>query len=405
MSKQNLIIIDDEPEILEILKAYLGTECGYDVDTSTNPMDGLACMVEKKYDLLIADVNMPGMSGLELVMRVKASYPDIKILMISGENDPQNIVQAVKIGADDFITKPLDLVDVGTRVTEFLKTDEATQDTARKIEKVFHSFGDYQIYKQIGSGGMGIVYRARQESTGQIVALKVLFPKLIKDKVALQRFLREARVIGELDHPNIVKGIDVGEAEGTYFIAMEYLEGQSLDDIIDEDGPLELEKAFPIIRQLFDALKYIHSKNIIHRDIKPTNIIITSDGTAKLLDLGLTKHIDQNQTVTEPGFVPGTAGFMPPEAIFEDDPLDIRADIYALGGTIYFMLTGELPFEGESFNIFQQQKEVVPSIGELNVDVPVTLEHFFQKMMAIKKEDRFQTPDEMIKEFEVIAAD
>lgn len=394
-----ILVIDDEEYILDILQQFLGEECGYSVSTSTGAMDGLTRLMQDNYKLVIADVNMPGMDGMEMVMRIKASYPDMRVLMISGRGDASNIVKAIKIGADDFITKPFELEAIRERVAA-LATNDATHETSKRVEKQpIHAFGDYEIIKQIGSGGMGIVYRANQKSTGDIVALKILFPKLIKDKVALQRFLREARLIGEMNHPNLVRGLDVGEVDETYYLAMELINGNSLDDVIVDTGPFALDYAVMQIEQMFDALNYMHNRNVIHRDIKPTNIIITSDDSLKLVDMGLTKYVNQNQTVTEPGFAAGTAGFMPPEAIFENDPLDIRADIYSTGATLYYMLTGELPFEGDSMHIFDLQKRYVPSVRELNVEVSPELDAFIGKMMAIKRHDRFDNPQQMIDAF------
>ncbi|MFH1709360.1 MAG: protein kinase [Planctomycetota bacterium] len=401
-TKPAILVIDDEAHILTMLAAYLGETCGYEVVTAASAMDGLTRIMEQPFRLVLADVNMPGMDGMELVMRIKASYPNMAVLMMSGQGDARNIVRAMKIGADDFITKPFELPEIAQRVSA-LADRQATHETSVKIEKPIHAFGDYEILKQIGSGGTGIVYRARQKSTGRIVALKILFPKLMREEIVRQRFMREARLMGEMEHPNIVRGIDVGEVDKAYYLAMEFIEGQSMDDIVDAEGPFPLSRAVGVMRQLFEVLRYIHERRVIHRDIKPTNILITPTGQVKVVDLGLTRHVDQPQTVTEVGVTVGTAGFMPPEAIFENEPLDIRSDIYSTGATIYYMLTGELPFErGDSRKIFDTQCRHVPSARDINVEVSPELDAFLRKMMAIKRADRHQTPEALIGAFEAL---
>jgi serine/threonine protein kinase/CheY-like chemotaxis protein len=403
-TKPAILVIDDEANILTVMKEFLETLGVYEVATAASAMDGLTRIMEQPFALVVADVNMPGMDGMELVMRIKASHPDMRVLMMSGQGDARNIVRAMKIGADDFITKPFNLLDVSQRIAGLIDR-ESTHETSVKIEKPIHAFGDYEIIKQIGSGGMGIVYRARQKSTGRTVALKILFPKLMREEIVRQRFLREARLIGELEHPNIVRGIDVGEVDKAYYLAMEFIEGKSMDDIVDAEGPFTLSRAVGVMRQLFEALRYIHERRVIHRDIKPTNILITPTGQVKVVDLGLTRHVDQPQTVTEVGVTVGTAGFMPPEAIFETEPLDIRSDIYSTGATIYYMLTGELPFEGgDARKIFDTQRTHVPSARDINVEVGPELDAFLRKMMAIKRADRHQTPEALIAAFEALIA-
>ena len=205
----------------------------------------------------------------------------------------------------------------------------------------------YTILETLGQGGLGVVYKARQDSIGRTVALKVMFPNLVSNKEYVQRFMREAKVSAELDHPNIVRGIDFGEAEGYYFFAMEYVNGGSLKEIIKEKGIFDEQEAVLVILKIADALKYAENRNLIHRDIKPENIMLTKDGIPKLCDLGLAKTLEStDMSLTRTGIIMGTPHYISPEQAVGQKDLDIRSDIYSLGITLYHMITGDVPYQG-----------------------------------------------------------
>ncbi|NQT89530.1 serine/threonine protein kinase, partial [bacterium] len=206
--------------------------------------------------------------------------------------------------------------------------------------------GGYEVLEQLGKGGMGTVFKARQVSMDRLVALKVLPPKLAEDEAYVARFVREARAAAKLTHPNIVQGYDVGEADGTHYFAMELVDGPSVKNLLDRSGTIEEKKALNIAGAVARALEEAQRHGIVHRDIKPDNIMINSRGIVKLADLGLARTTAKVDTVTLDGTAIGTPQYMSPEQVRAEPDLDTRADIYALGATLYHMVTGEFPFDG-----------------------------------------------------------
>jgi serine/threonine-protein kinase len=209
----------------------------------------------------------------------------------------------------------------------------------------------YQIEAKLGQGGMGAVFRARKTDLDRVVALKILPPKFSHDGPFLQRFAREARIAAQLNHPNIVGCIDTGQSHGHHYIAMEFVAGRTLSDILKERGHLSEDEVLDIAGQMADALAHAHAKALVHRDIKPGNIILQDDGMVKLCDMGLAKDVvrrdDENQ-ITQVGVAVGTPYYISPEQAQGLDTIDGRADIYSLGATLYHLLVGDVPFRASS---------------------------------------------------------
>ncbi|HUT34374.1 MAG TPA: serine/threonine-protein kinase, partial [Planctomycetota bacterium] len=210
--------------------------------------------------------------------------------------------------------------------------------------------GDFELLDRIGQGAMGTVFRARQRSMDRTVAVKVLLPRLAGDAAYVERFFREARAAARLNHPNIVLALTVGEDRGYYYFAMEYVEGHTVSLLL-KAGPLEERRALEIALQIARALDYAWSKErIVHRDIKPGNILITPKGVAKLADLGLAHEatLEEAGAPEADGKILGTPFYIAPEQILRRPDLDVRCDLYALGSTLFHMVTGHTPFEGGS---------------------------------------------------------
>jgi serine/threonine protein kinase len=205
------------------------------------------------------------------------------------------------------------------------------------------SIGNYEILEKIAEGGMGAVYKGRHKGLGQIVAIKIVPPDTAKNQILLKRFEMEFRAASVLDHPNIVKALDYN-AIGTPFLVMEYVDGLSLGQKVERDGPIPEREAVEIIAQVCDGLHKAHKQSLIHRDVKPDNILLTADGVAKLTDMGLVKDADAELNLTRTGRGLGTPHFMAPEQFRNAKNADVRCDVYSLGATLYMLLTGEIPF-------------------------------------------------------------
>lgn len=271
--------------------------------------------------------------------------------------------------------------------------------------------GKYRLLSLLGKGGMSAVYLAEHILMRRRCALKVLPVKRVNDSSYLGRFHREAQAIASLDHPNIVRAYDVDhEMDGDtpiHFLVMEYVEGRSLHEVIQQDGVLSFPKAADYIRQAADGLQYAHKAGLVHRDIKPGNLLLDRNGTVKILDLGLARFSaegdDHSLTVAHDEKVLGTADYLAPEQALDSHKVDARADIYSLGCTLYFLLTASPPFtEGTlAQRLMAHQTKAPPSLGEKRPDVPTSLAAIVMKMMAKRPEDRYQSAAEVS---EVLAA-
>jgi serine/threonine protein kinase len=216
---------------------------------------------------------------------------------------------------------------------------------AANLSATMHSIANYDLLDKIAEGGMGTVYRGRNRLTGATVAVKVVPPHLLTNPVVLRRFEQEYNVARAIDHPNIVKALDFGREGDARFLVMEFVEGESLGQKIERDGAMPEADAIRIITQVAEGLQSAHAQGVIHRDVKPDNVLITADGVAKLTDLGLVKELDADLNLTRTGRGLGTPHFMAPEQFRNAKKADVRCDIYSLGATLYMMVTGELPFK------------------------------------------------------------
>jgi eukaryotic-like serine/threonine-protein kinase len=287
-----------------------------------------------------------------------------------------------------------------------IASPEGEGDAAGAAKSGGKRLGGYRLVSKLGQGGMGAVYRAVQESMDRTVAIKVLPRNLAQNQDFIGRFLREARAAGKLSHPNIVAGIDAGFADGYYYFAMEYVEGSNLGDRLDAEGALAEAEAIEITVQIAEALEHAHEEGIIHRDVKPENILVTESGTAKLCDLGLARSTGGDMRLTQAGMAVGTAYYMSPEQSRGQEP-ELSADIYSLGATLYHLVLGRPPFDGEnSMQVMQKHiNEVPPKPSEVCPGaISSALEAVILKMIAKRPEQRYESMAEVAAELQSVRA-
>jgi tRNA A-37 threonylcarbamoyl transferase component Bud32 len=263
--------------------------------------------------------------------------------------------------------------------------------------------GPYVIREQIGQGGMGAVYQAEHETLRRRVAIKVLTPPKddTQGKLTVERFLREARAAAALDHPNIVRIHDIARQGEVHYLVMEYVDGQTLDQLIEKGGPVTPSRAVGYIAQAAAGLQHAHEKGFVHRDIKPANLILSKDGTVKILDMGLARSFttegDKLTEVMDQGAILGTADFIAPEQAMNCPQIDVRADIYSLGATFFALVTGRPPFSGNTTQkLMQHQMKEAPDLTTVDKTFPPGLAQVVAKMLHKKPEKRHQTPAEVI---------
>jgi serine/threonine-protein kinase len=267
--------------------------------------------------------------------------------------------------------------------------------------------GRYAVIERVGVGGMAEVYRARDELLGREVAVKVLSERLSTDRSFVERFRREAQAAANLNHPNIVSLYDYGSDGATNFIVMEYIDGRSLGELIQQEAPLLPERAAEIAGDVAKALERAHTAGLVHRDIKPNNIMLTSTGQTKVTDFGIVRALggETDQQMTQTGMVIGTAAYLSPEQA-QGNPVDARSDVYSLGCVLYEMLTGTTPFTGDTplAVAYKHVREMPDPPSSLNPDVPADLDAIAMKSLAKNPDNRYTSATEMREDLERFTA-
>ena len=263
----------------------------------------------------------------------------------------------------------------------------------------------YELEDVVGSGGMARVYCAHDTLLERKVALKILHDQHTEDDEYVERFQREARAAAQLSHPGIVTVIDRGEAEGRQFIVFEYVDGETLKEIVQRTGPMPPRRVLELGLEVGRAIAFAHQQGLVHRDVKPQNVLISSDGRAKVTDFGIARTVDA-VGVTETGTVLGTSHYVAPEQA-RGERVDAQTDVYSFGVVLYELLVGAVPYEGDNFlNVAMKHvNEPVPSVLDNRPDCPVRLASLVERMMAKAPADRPESMDEVVAELEACLAE
>lgn len=333
---------------------------------------------------------------------LNAPLQDVKLGAVEGDSAstpvPEDVEDFLSLGSTRVIEDQPIESKAAQHDDAVLLSDATPGSKPREISVL----GGYQLVKKIGQGAMGSVYKARQPGADRWVALKVLYPHIASNPKLVKRLELEGRVMGRLDHPNLVTAFEIGEDQGWHFIAMEYVRGESLQTWIDRLGRLSIGDALIIATECARALEYAHSLGMVHRDIKPDNVLITRQGEVKITDLGMVKTEDEDMSLTQTGHAVGTPWYMPLEQARNAKDTDGRCDIYALGCMLYCMITGRPPFSGKTLVEVIQAKEsgTFPAARHYNPEVPERLDLIMIKMTAKLPRYRYQNCTELIADLE-----
>lgn len=272
----------------------------------------------------------------------------------------------------------------------------------RRGKKRGFVLGDFLLRKPLGRGGQCVVYLAAHRIMKRSVALKILPADESKKPAVAERFRREARVASQLNHPNVVCVYEFGECDKKYFLAMEFVEGDNLHEAVVRSGAMSYSFALDVIKQAATGLAHIHERQIVHRDLKPTNILLSTQGTVKIIDLGLARAENDEFEGLDPKRLLGTADYVAPEQIKNSADVDARADLYALGCTLYFLLAGEPPFPGDDVDrqLLDHQTAPIPDIRAIRSDCPTGLVDLLSRLLAKKPEERPRSAAELLKQIQ-----
>lgn len=314
--------------------------------------------------------------------------------------------------ATDTLSGQLRSVDTSPVAVRSEHNSDGTHSESSDLPAELIDHPRYRILEPLGKGGMGVVYKAEHRMMGRTVALKVIDERFINNRQAIERFRNEVQAAGQLNHPNIVRAYDAEQAGNLHFLAMEFVDGISLAELIDRKGPLSADQAGNVVRKVCHGLQHAAKHKMVHRDIKPQNIMVTQDGKVRILDFGLARLARSDQVdfeaqpeamqrtadaLTHVGLVLGTPDYIAPEQARDAHQIDIRADIYSLGCTLYFLLTGRPPFpEGTVMQKMVAHMDQTPEpVQNLQPNVPRATVDVVNRAMQKEPVDRFQSPAEM----------
>ncbi|NOZ86769.1 MAG: protein kinase [Deltaproteobacteria bacterium] len=411
-SRASILIVDSDAAYVNLLGMRLINE-GFQVSRFNDGLKALNEMEEVRPDLVIAAVNLPGLDGLTLLDRLKSGRATggIPVILTTPKADALTVTRGLELGAEEVVKRSSDLDSLLARLNRVLGLKESNPERIASRAANLDSLGGaaksgqrdpaslcagskvgdrFMLLDLLGRGGMGWVYKAKDLALDEIVALKVLREQGFEDSdVSLARFKQEIKLARKITHPHVVRIFDFMELEGIKLISMEYVEGKTLKEIIKENGPMELSFGLKVILEISAALAKAHSMGIVHRDVKPQNVIIDKKGIAKVLDFGIAR-MQNAEGFTRDGRSFGTPEYMSPEQIMGRSQ-DRRSDIYSLGCLMYELFTGKTIFFADNAMsvAMKQVKEEPEPIRNLNPSVPKALEDIIMKMLHKVPELRF----------------
>ena len=397
-----LLVVDDNESNRDIMSRQLRRQ-GYDVVAAEDGERALALVAEDDFDLIILDIMMPGIDGVEVLRRLRRTYSpaELPIIMATAKTDTQDIVQTAQLGANDHVGKPLDFAVIGAKVQALLALkaaavpvkEEEREPSLGELEPGVTLAGKYRLVEKIGSGTFGAVYKAVHQDLDHQIAIKILQPSITATDVALKRFRQEGVAACRVQHPNAVTIFDSGVTSARVaFLAMELLEGRDLvGELKRAGGRLSPVRANQILQPVCDVLAEAHSQGLVHRDIKPENVFLhrTPQGeVVKVLDFGIAKLVGEatvQENLTADGWILGTPAYIAPERL-SNSAYDGRSDVYSLGVMMFEVLTGRRPFRtlnNDPMSLISQQiSKPPPALRSVDPEISPELESPIARALA-----------------------
>ncbi len=395
-----ILVVDDNDDNRDLLSRRLERE-GFRVLTAANGSSALRMCEEYDFDLVLLDLMMPDMSGIDVlkVLRRTRSALELPVIMVSADSQSESIVKALNNQANDYITKPIDFPVALARIKTHMRQKTSREGPLEKTVPVLEPgslYRSYRIESVLGEGGMGIVYKAFDTRLNRYVAMKVIHYHIQRGSDAFHRFLREARAIASLSHPNIVTVYEISDEELVYY-TMEYINGVTLCEFARLKR-MSFDDIVVLSRKIASALEAVHELGIVHRDLKPSNIMVGKDGEPHLMDFGLAKLLHADMSITRTGEIMGTPAYMAPEQI---DPslgeVDLRTDIYAFGALMYELACHQPPFPGKNISsiLYHVLCKTPPAPSSINPSCPPAFERIILRCLEKEKEKRYQNVSEL----------
>ena len=435
--RNKILIVDDDQDFRSLLEDYL-SDSGFSVTVAGSGAEALWVLSQEKPDLVILDLTMPEMPGTHVCRLIKSdpALTDVIVFILSGRADLKTKLECFQMGAEEFLVKPIELAELAARMKSFLTfavrhsskrsadqtmTIEVTQESVeesssggvtnaldvqplRNVEK--SSYGSYRVERLVGRGGMGQVYKAYDEQLDRFVALKVLAKEWTDSAEFVARFRREAKLIAAINHPGIAQIYSLGQDQGEYYFALLWCPGGSLRDLIRNETRIGLLKAVDILLQCANALAAAWQKGVVHRDVKPSNIMFDENQQIKLVDFGIAHSESMSSHLTIAQEILGSPAYMSPEQ-GRAQKVDHRADIYALGMTFYQMMCGELPFSASNPVqwMIKHATEPFPSYQKVEGKIPLRAYRIIEKMTRKDLADRYADYSDLIQDLETVQSE
>jgi serine/threonine-protein kinase len=395
-----VLIADDDPMWRKLLTQNV-QKWGYKVTTAENGQQAWNILQEHGAPrVAILDWQMPKLDGVDICRQIRSSLnlPFIYTIILTSRDSRDDMVAGFESGADDYLIKPVDMAILRSRLSAAVRIVKSVP-PPRQIP-------GYKLIGRLGAGAMATVYKARQLSLNRLVAVKILPKKFCQNPEFVKRFYAEGRAAAKLNHPNIVAALDVGRHGEAHYFIMEYVEGHTVHEHLVKEGPYPEADALAIAIQVAKALNHAHKAGLIHRDVKPKNILITSDGVAKLADMGLARAVsDREAAEAEAGKAFGTPYYIAPEQIRGRVNIDLRADIYNFGCTLFHMTTGRVPFEGPDVSsvLMKHLDEPVIPPDHINPELTTGISEIIELCMAKKPRKRYASTTDLIEDLQAVA--